>query len=65
MNQGSDNDERRKCNERRHADLGVPVGMGERRVNIERRLFNLDVRCLSAWLEGTAESGGEAVPVRH
>lgn len=61
MKQGSEN-ERRKCNERRHGNRGVPEGMSERRVNIERRLFNLDVRCFSAWLEG--DGVGESAPVR-
>jgi hypothetical protein len=55
MKQGSEN-ERRKCNERRLANHGVPMGLNERRINIERRLFNLDVRCFSAWLEGVAEN---------
>lgn len=36
------NTERRKISQRRHADAGPPSGMGERRVNIERRLFNID-----------------------
>lgn len=36
------NTERRKISQRRHADAGPPSGMGERRVNIERRLFNFD-----------------------
>lgn len=34
--------ERRKNSQRRHADLGPPPGIAERRVNIERRLFNID-----------------------
>jgi hypothetical protein len=34
--------ERRKNSQRRHADAGPPSGIRERRVNIERRLFNID-----------------------
>lgn len=48
---GSEN-ERRQCNERRLVKLGVPIDLNERRVNIERRLFNLDTRCFSSWLGG-------------
>jgi hypothetical protein len=36
------NTERRRNSQRRHADAGPPSGIGERRVNIERRLFNID-----------------------
>lgn len=46
--------ERRKGEQRRFADLGVPAGMTERRVNIERRLFNLDVTRLDDWLGNPA-----------
>lgn len=45
------NSERRQAGDRRQANFGAPAGMCERRVNIERRLFNLDVRCFVAWLE--------------
>jgi hypothetical protein len=36
------NTERRRNSQRRHTDAGPPSGIGERRVNIERRLFNID-----------------------
>jgi hypothetical protein len=36
------NTERRNSSQRRHADAGPPSGIGERRVNIERRLFNIN-----------------------
>lgn len=48
--------ERRRRDQRRHADLGVPAGMAERRVNIERRLFNLDVTRLDDWLGRPAKT---------
>lgn len=54
MGQGSEK-ERRTVGERRQANLGAPQGICERRVNIERRLFNLDARCFSAWLGRVAE----------
>jgi len=36
------NTERRQKAQRRHADAGPPQGIAERRINIERRLFNID-----------------------
>ena len=36
------NTDRRKISQRHHTDAGPPSGIGERRVNIERRLFNID-----------------------
>ena len=42
--------ERRQRKERRRTDNGPPVGFHERRVNIERRLFNLGLDCGQAWL---------------
>lgn len=44
------NNERRQYETRRHTDAGPPAGVGERRINIERRLFNLGVDCGEAWL---------------
>jgi hypothetical protein len=41
--------ERRKGGQRRHCDSGPPPGIAERRINIERRLFNLGVNCSDAW----------------
>lgn len=41
--------ERRKAAQRRHLDVGPPAGVDERRINIERRLFNLDVDCVEEW----------------
>lgn len=35
------NKERRQTGQRRHYNAGPPQGMAERRINIERRLFNL------------------------
>ena len=54
--------ERRREGQRRHYDAGPPQGMAERRVNIERRLFNL---CMdSGWGLGKSPvsggSGGDA-----
>ena len=37
--------ERRKAEQRRHYDAGPPQGMVDRRINIERRLFNLGMDC--------------------
>ncbi len=53
--------ERRKGEQRRHADLGVPAGLTERRVNIERRLFNLDVARLDDWLGNSTNRRNMAV----
>lgn len=51
MNMDSNlNNERRKREQRRHVDLGPPSGIGERRINIERRLFNLDFNSGEQWL---------------
>ncbi|MBT9523372.1 MAG: hypothetical protein IV101_21050 [Dechloromonas sp.] len=50
MNDSNLNHERRKRDERRRADSGAPTGIGERRINIERRLFNLGADCGKAWL---------------
>ena len=36
------NTERRQNAQRRHTDAGPPHGIKERRINIERRLFNVD-----------------------
>lgn len=44
------NTERRLGEQRRHAGGALPKGMTERRINIERRLFNLDAACLEEWL---------------
>ncbi len=52
--------ERRQCNERRLVKLGVPIDLNERRVNIERRLFNLDTRCFSSWLGGANATSSRA-----
>lgn len=49
--------ERRKRDERRRADSGPPTGIHERRINIERRLFNLGVDCGKAWLSKPAPDG--------
>ncbi len=44
------NNERRQSSQRRHVDLGPPAGITERRINIERRLFNLGTDCGEEWL---------------
>jgi hypothetical protein len=44
------NYERREPKERRIANGGPPAGMSERRINIERRLFNLGVDSGKEWL---------------
>lgn len=50
MSDSNLNFERRKRSERRRADIGPPTGIHERRINIERRLFNLGIDCGKAWL---------------
>lgn len=45
--ENNQNTERRKNDPRRHADSGPPPGIAERRINIERRLFNVDFGQLS------------------
>ena len=52
--------ERRRRDERRRADNGPPTGMHERRINIERRLFNLGVDCGKAWLSQPARDGARS-----
>jgi hypothetical protein len=44
------NNERRQSSQRRHVDLGPPAGIAERRINIERRLFNLGTDRGEEWL---------------
>ena len=44
--------ERRKIAQRRHVDLGPPTGIGERRINIERRMFNQGIDSGGEWLSG-------------
>jgi hypothetical protein len=46
--------ERRQGIQRRHGGGALPAGMVERRVNIERRLFNLDAACIEEWLRSPA-----------
>lgn len=41
--------ERRKDAQRRLSDFGPPQGVAERRINIERRLFNLSFDPGSNW----------------
>lgn len=41
--------ERRKEAQRRLSDFGPPHGVAERRVNIERRLFDLSIDCGGGW----------------
>ncbi len=50
--------ERRQRDERRRADKGPPTGSHERRINIERRLFNLGVDCGKSWLSKPVSSDG-------
>lgn len=45
------NNERRKQNRRSRENVGPPAGCDERRINIERRLFNLEVFSLHNWLQ--------------
>lgn len=54
------NTERRKEAQRRLSDFGPPEGLTERRINIERRLFNLGFDGTSNW-NGTSNSGGSRV----
>ena len=46
----SDLNNERRSRDRRRADAGPPIGTNERRINIERRLFNLGIDCGKAWL---------------
>ena len=56
--------ERRKRDERRRVIIGPPTGIQERRINIERRLFNLGVDCGKAWLEKPVrDEAGQATPL--
>jgi len=50
------NNERRKQDRRSAENKGPPPGCGERRINIERRLFNIEVYSLYNWLQAS-ESG--------
>ncbi len=47
--ESSSGKERRKGGQRRHVDSGPPSGVAERRINIERRLFNLGIDCDGDW----------------
>lgn len=49
--------DRRQRQERRQADGGLPAGIHDRRVNIERRLFNLGLDCGKAWLNKPPTTG--------
>lgn len=49
------NNERRKATQRRHVNLGPLPGIGERRINIERRMFNLGLDCGDEWLKATSQ----------
>ena len=53
--ESSSSKERRKGGQRRHVDSGPPSGIVERRINIERRLFNLGLDSGGDW--GVAASG--------
>ncbi|MBL8429717.1 MAG: hypothetical protein JNJ95_07510 [Dechloromonas sp.] len=57
MSDSNLNGERREREQRRRADVALPVGFVDRRVNIERRLFNLGVDCGKAWLSRPARDG--------
>ena len=54
--------ERRKEGQRRHHDAGPPQGMIERRINIERRLFNLGMDCGWGLGQTPASGGGDGSP---
>lgn len=53
------NKERRKEMQRRLSDFGPPKGLGERRVNIERRLFNLGIDCAGGWGRSSNSGGSQ------
>ncbi|MBS1142728.1 MAG: hypothetical protein H6R14_134 [Proteobacteria bacterium] len=57
MSDSNLNDERRKREERRRINAGPPAGMCERRVNIERRLFNLGIDSGKGWMGVSAQEG--------
>lgn len=59
MTESSLKNDRRKREERRRVENGPPAGVCERRVNIERRLFNLGVDSGQAWLSKPARDGAE------
>ena len=64
MSNSNLNDERRKREQRRQTDGGPPAGVQERRINIERRLFNLGVDCGKAWLDKPVrDEAGQATPL--
>lgn len=46
------NNERRKAERRCNRDTATVPDADPRRVNIERRILNLDVRSIAEWLEG-------------
>ncbi|MBP5987166.1 MAG: hypothetical protein KA538_08260 [Azonexus sp.] len=56
------NTERRKSRQRRHADAGPPAGIGERRINIERRLFNVDFGQVASRRVADATAIGQRAP---
>ena len=57
MSESNLNSERREREQRRRADVAMPAGFIDRRINIERRLFNLGVDCGKAWLSRPARHG--------
>jgi len=63
MNDSSQSTERRKREERRGAKNSLPAGLGERRINIERRLFDLGVDVGKAWWQAPARNkAGHGAP---
>lgn len=51
------NKEQRKEVQRRLSDFGPPKGLVERRVNIERRLFDLGIECAGNWGRSSKAGG--------
>jgi len=54
--------ERRKDAQRRLSDFGPPHGISERRINIERRLFNLGLDCGGDWGRSSNAGGTRGNP---
>lgn len=54
MMKSNPGNERRNGIQRRHGGGVLPAGMKERRINIERRMFNLDAVCVEEWLRNPA-----------
>lgn len=55
----SNSSNERRHGERRQGNGVLPAGMAERRVNLERRMFNLDAICIEDWLRKARPGAGK------